>query len=245
MAYLHHRWAIESSVRYIGGMFHEVVVKGEGLPATAIVPAATQRGVLSALMETIEPGELYLPESLLAQLAPDPGDNLEDMAGDYSFDQLRAARISAALVLEPLLDPERAARLVAFADRNPEMPGLPEVIDTVMAHTWGARQEAQPRLRSLRRVTQRVALDAMMMLGGSPKTTPEVRSYVLDRLTQLGEDLGKRRDRDPLTQAHFRQAARDIARYLENPAANAPASASVPWGDRPRSRFPLPPGPPL
>jgi hypothetical protein len=85
----------------------------------------------------------------------------------------------------------------------------------------------------------------MMMLGGSPKTTPEVRSYVLDRLTQLGEDLGKRRDRDPLTQAHFRQAARDIARYLENPAANAPASASVPWGDRPRSRFPLPPGPPL
>ena len=245
MAYLHHRWAIESSVRYIGGMFHEVVVKGEGLPATQIVPAATQRDVLGLLMQAIEPDELYLPESLLEQLAPDPGDNLEDMAGDYSFDQLRAARILTALVLEPVLDPERAARLVAFADRNPQMPGLPEVIDAVMAHTWGARQDAEPRHRSLRRVTQRVALDAMMMLGGSPKTTPEVRSYVLDRLTQLGDDLGKRRDRDPLTQAHYHQAARDIARYLENPAANAPASASVPWGDRPRSRFPLPPGPPL
>ena len=39
--------------------------------------------------------------------------------------------------------------------------------------------------------------------------------------------------------------SRDIARYLENPAANAPKSASVAWGSRPRSRFPQPPGPPL
>jgi hypothetical protein len=245
MAYLHHRWAIESGLSYVGGMFHEVVVKGEGLPATQIVPAETQRGVLGLLMQAIEPSDLYLPESLLEQLAPDPGKNLEDLSEDYAFDQLRAARILSALVLEPLLDPDRAERLVAFADRNAQMPGLPEVIDAVMAHTWNATRDGEARHRSLRRVTQRVALDAMMMLGAAPKATPDVRSYVLDRLTLLGQDLEKRKDRDPMTQAHYRQAARDIARYLENPAANAPASASVPWGDRPRSRFPSPPGPPL
>ncbi len=75
--------------------------------------------------------------------------------------------------------------------------------------------------------------------------SPEVRSYVLDQLTQLGKDLEKRRDTDPLTQAHYRQAARDIAHYLENPAENAPKSVAPSWGERPRSRFPLPPGPPL
>jgi hypothetical protein len=245
MAYLHHRWAIESGLGYVGGMYHEVTVKGDAAPPTQMVPAAIQRGVLGILMETIEPGELYLPESLLEQLAPDPGANLEDMADDYAFDQLRAARILAALVVEPLLSPERTERLVAFADRNPELPGLPEVIDAVMAHTWNAPRDAQPRLRSLRRVTQRVALDSLMRLGAAPKTTPDVRSFVLDRLTLLANDLEKRRDRDPLTQAHYRQAGRDIVRYLENPAANAPSSASVPWGERPRSRFPLPPGPPL
>ena len=245
MAYLHHRWAIESGLGYVGGMFHEVVVKGEGLPATQIVPAETQRGVLGLLMQAIEPSELYLPESLLEQLAPDPGKNLEDLSEDYAFDQLRAARILSALVLEPLLDPERAARLVAFSDRNAQLPGLPELIDAVMTHTWNAARDSEPRHRSLRRVTQRVALDAMMILGAAPKATPDVRSYVLDRLTLLGQDLDKRKDRDPMTQAHYRQAARDIARYLENPAAHAPASASVPWGDRPRSRFPSPPGPPL
>jgi hypothetical protein len=245
MVYLHHRWAIESGLRYVGGMFHNIVVKGETLPPTQIVPAATQREVLKLLMEAIEPRELYLPESLLAQLTPDPGTNREDMAGDYAFDQLRAARILSALVLEPLLEPERAARLVAFSDRDPQMPTLPEIVGTVMTHTWNASRDAEPRWRSLRRVTQRVTMDSMMVLGASPGTSPEVRSYVLDQLTLLGKDLDKRRDSDPMTQAHYRQAARDIARYLENPTANAPKSVSAPWGERPRSRFPLPPGPPL
>jgi len=245
MAYLHHRWAIESGLRYVGGMFHNIVVKGETLPPTQIVPAATQREVLGLLMDAIEPGELFLPESLLVQLTPDPLPNLEDMADDYAFDQLRAARILAAEVLQPLLQPERAARLVAFADRDPQMPTLPEVIGTVMNHTWSAARDADARHRSLRRVTQRVALDSLMILGAAPTTTPDVRAYVLDQLTVLGTDLGKRTDKDPMTQAHYRQAARDISRYLEDPAANAPKSASVQWGDRPRSRFPLPPGPPL
>ena len=245
MAYLHHRWAIESSLQYVGGMFHNLVVKGESLPPTQIVPAATQRDVLKLLMQAIEPRELYLPESLLVQLTPDPGTNREDLADDYAFDQLRAARIGSALVLEPLFDAHRAERLVAFADRDSSMPGLDEVIRTVMAHTWNAPRDAEPRMRSLRRVTQRVALDSLMELGGSASATPEVRSFVLDTLTQLAKDLEKRRDKDPLSQAHYAQAARDIVRYLENPAENAPKSATVPWGERPRSRYPLPPGPPL
>ncbi|MEY3659443.1 MAG: hypothetical protein RLZZ169_268, partial [Pseudomonadota bacterium] len=45
--------------------------------------------------------------------------------------------------------------------------------------------------------------------------------------------------------AFYRQSARDVARYLEDPKAHAPAAAGVAWGARPRSRFPLPPGPPL
>ena len=62
MAYLHHRWAIESSLQYVGGMFHNLVVKGESLPPTQIVPAATQRDVLKLLMEAI--GPYALPNQL-------------------------------------------------------------------------------------------------------------------------------------------------------------------------------------
>jgi hypothetical protein len=244
MTYLHHRWAIESGVGYVGGMYHNIVLKGETLPPTEIVPATLQREVLGLLMETIEPANLAIPETLLTQLTPAPGANLEDMAEDYAFDHLRAARILSAMVLEPLLTPERAARLVAFADRQQNAVSLPDVVDAVLAATWRAAPDADTRHRSLRRVSQRVALDSLMMLGGNADTTPEVRAYVLDQIARLGESLRARKDENPITDAHYRQAERDVARYLENPAANAPKSV-LDWGSRPRSRYPLPPGPPL
>jgi hypothetical protein len=244
MTYLHHRWAIESGIGYVGGMYHNIVVKGESLPATEIVPARLQREVLGQLMEVVAPTNLAIPDALLAQLTPSPGANLEDMAGDYAFDHLRAARILSAMVFEPLLTPARAARLVAFADRQADAVSLPEVVEAVLAQTWRASADTDARHRSLRRVTQRTALDALMMLGADAETSPDVRGYVLDQIARLGESLKTRRDENPITDAHYRQAERDIQRYLENPAANAPKSALV-WGSRPRSRYPLPPGPPL
>jgi Met-zincin/Domain of unknown function (DUF5117) len=245
MTYLHHRWAIEAGQRYVGGMFHNIVVKGESLAPTEIVPASVQREVLGLLMDAVEPSNLVLPEPLLAQLTPHPGGNLEDLAGDYAFDHLRAARILSALVLEPLLEPERAARLVSFADRQPGSLGLPEVMQAMLTHTWKAPRDADARHRSLRRVTQRVALDSMMILGAHENTTPEARAYAFEQLARLGSELATRKDEDPLTDAHYRQAERDIARYLDDPKANVPRSASVAWGGRPRSRYPLHPGPPL
>jgi hypothetical protein len=244
MTYLHHRWAIEAGVGYIGGMYHNIVVKGETLPPTEIVPAALQREVLGLLLDTLDPGNLAMPEALLTQLTPTPGANLEDLAEDYAFDHLRAARILTAMVLEPLLTPARTARLVAFADRQVNALALPEVVDAVLARTWRAAGDADPRHKSLRRVAQRTALDALMMLGANAETSPDVRAYVLDQIARLGDSLKSRRDDNAITDAHYRQAERDIARYLSNPAANAPKSA-LSWGGRPRSRYPLPPGPPL
>ena len=118
MTYLHHRWAVESGLRYVGGMFHTYNVKGDPGAVTEIVPAATQREVLALLLSAIEPAALELPEALLAQLTPHPNSNLEDLSSDYAFDHLQAARILAAMVLGDLLQPDRAARLVAFADRQ-------------------------------------------------------------------------------------------------------------------------------
>jgi hypothetical protein len=243
MTYLHHRWAIEAALRHVGGMYHNLVVKGEALPPTQIVPAPLQRELLALLLEAVEPVNLELPETLLAQLTTHPGSNLEDMASGYAFDQLRAARILAAMVIEPLLEPARAARLVAFADRDPDTVSLPEVVDGVLGHTWHAPRDRNPRHLALRRVTQSVALDAMMALGASPDAIPEARAYVLDQLVELAQDLETRREPDPLTGAYYRQSVRDIDRYLDDPGAYT--ANVLRWGDRPRSRYPLAPGPPL
>jgi hypothetical protein len=245
MTYLHHRWAIEAGVRYIGGQYQNIVVKGEELRPTEIVPAGLQREVLNLLLSIVEPANLAIPETLLLQLTPTPGNNLEDLSSDAAFDHLKAARILSALVLEPLLEADRASRLIGFADRQSGALTLPDVVQAMLAATWKAPRDAEPRHRSLRRVTQRVALDSMMILGGSDEASPESKAYILDQLTLLAVEIAKMSDADPVTAAHYRQSARDITRYLENPKANAPRSASAAWGGRPRSRFPLPPGPPL
>ncbi len=245
MTYLHHRWAIESGLRYVGGMFHEYAVKGDAVAPTAIVPAATQREVLALLLSALDPASLELPERLLAQLPPHPNGTLEDLAGDYAFDHLRAARILSAMVLADLLEPARAARLVAFADRQAEALTLPEVLQSVLRATWSAPRPASAMQRSLRRVTERAALDAMMILGGHAEVTPDVRAVVLQEVARLGQSLSSRKDDDAVTEAHLRQAERDITRYLQNPTANAPKAVAPGWGERPRSRYPLNPGPPL
>jgi hypothetical protein len=139
-------------------------------------------------------------------------------------------------VLEQLLEPDRAARLITFADRQSNALTLPDVLEAVIKATWGASDQSQSAMmRSLRRGAERVALDAMMMLGAHANATPDVRAVVLNRLTQLRTQLTSRRDSDAVTEAHIRQAERDLARYLENPTANAPKSSALPQ----------PPGAPL
>jgi hypothetical protein len=238
MTYLHNRWALDTGVRYIGGMYDTRAVTGESVPPTEIVPAALQREVLGQLMAAIQPENLAIPERLLASLAPSAeGREPEDfnMPTGAAFDQLAAARTVSAMVLEQLLDPERSARLVAFADRQPDALTLPEVLTAVLDATWHATPDATASARSLRRVAGRAAVEAMMLLGASSQATPEVRAVTLQTLTGLRGALKGGPIRDDMASAHRRQAERDITKYLENPAAYAPKSSALPQ----------PPGAPL
>jgi uncharacterized protein DUF4953/uncharacterized protein DUF5117 len=231
MTYLHNRWAIDTGVRYIGGMYDNLAVKGEAVAPTEIVPATLQREVLAQLMQAIQPANLSMPERLLVNLAPPPnGRDIEDftMPTGPAFDHLAAARTLSAMVLEQLLEPERAARLIAFADRQTNALTLPQVLRAVLDSTWNAPPDTSVAARALRRVAQRAALDAMMILGASPQATPEVRAVTLQTLATLRATLPARTSQDEVMHAHVRQAERDITKYLENPTAYAPKSFALP-----------------
>lgn len=245
MVYLHHRWAIDSGVKYIGGIFTNITVKGETLPPTEFIPTKLQHDTLDLLMEAIAPKNMVLPESLLAQLTPDPDKTKEDLSNDDMFDQLRAARILAGMVIEPLFNPDRAARLVALSARQAGAVTLPDVFDAVLSTTWRASPTGSAMERAVLRQSQSAALDSMMILGAAKDTAPEARDYALDQLAQLAAMLKAKKDSDPLTTAFYRQTARNIDRYLEEPAKWAPKTAVPDWGGTPRSRFTVNPGAPL
>ena len=253
MTYLHHRWAIDSGARFVGGMYHNYVVKGDAMAPTEIVPAALQREVLGLLMQALEPENLAMPEALLAALTTDPyGRGGEffggpgstaaaeefKMATGYSFDHLSAARTLAGMVIGQVLEPEKAARLISFADRQENALTLPETIGALLGATWRAPRDGTPMARSLRRVTQQVMLDSMTGLAANPKTTPEARAVVMEQLVQLKAKVAESHDADAVTEAHLRQSERDITRFLANPASAAgkvialPQPAGAPLGER-------------
>jgi hypothetical protein len=89
--------------------------------------------------------------------------------------------------------------------------------------------------RSLRRVTQQVALDSLMQLAANTKTTPEARAVVMEQLVQLKTRIAAQHDPDPVTEAHLRQSERDITSFLTNPVM-PPGRTVAP---------PQPPGAPL
>ena len=248
MVYLHHRYQVESAVKFIGGLYTDIKVKGEPGPATSFIPARLQAETLDLLMAALTPAELAIPEALLAQLTPTPGRNMEDLSDDPAFDPLRAAHIAAALVVEPLLAPDRAARLVALEARGAPGVTLPALIDRLMAASWNARTPGNAREAALLRVVQKTVLDGLMVLGASANTATEARALALQTLADLAKALPARSGSgggDALGAAFNRQTAADITAYLDDPAGKAPKSVGVSWGSGPRSRFPQPPGPPL
>ena len=231
MTYLHHRWSIDSGVRYIGGMYTNFAVKGEALPPTEIVPAAKQREILGLLLDDVDPASLAIPEPLLVSLTVPiergPGnENMESSTG-YAFDHLAAARTIAGLVFDQLFEPETAARLIGFADRQPNALTLPETIDACAKKVFGVSAPAG-MLRSLQRQTQRVFLDALMTLGATPASTPDVKAVVMASVAAIRTQVAGLKDPDPVNEASLRQMERDLTRYATNPTVPKKSSAAPP-----------------
>ena len=111
-------------------MYQNFAVKGESIPPTEIVPAAKQREILGLLLDTLDPANLAIPEPLLASLTDaveeeprsrrpaDPIWRTSKWRPAMRSIQLSAARTVAGLVFDQLFEPEKAARLISFADRQ-------------------------------------------------------------------------------------------------------------------------------
>ncbi len=234
MVYLHHRWAIDTATRYIGGMYHNFAVKGDSIPPTEIVPAAKQREIVGLLTDALDPANLAIPERILSSLTVSSDgpqrrgspelENME-MSTGYAFDQLSAARTIAGLVMDQLFEPEKAARLISFADRQQGALTLPELIETVSKKVWDS--PAQGPAKSLQRQTQRVFVDSLMILAANPNATADVKAVVMAQITALRAKVAERKDPDPVTDAHLRQVERDLARFIQNPTT-APKRSSPP-----------------
>jgi hypothetical protein len=236
--YLHHRYSLEGLIKYVGGMDFRYAVRGDGQTPTTITPAADQRRALTMALDALEPAQLAVPERVLALIPPappggDPSLQWIGLAGT-AVDHLGLAGGLATEVVEGLMHRDRLERVALFHARNAQNPSLDEVVRTIVTRSWGAAPSTAPGDRALRRTVQRVVLNTLLDRAGDRQASPEVRAAMALHLEELADRLATAGSAgDAEDRAHRRQAARDIARFLDG--SDDPATRSrftvipLPW----------------
>ncbi len=237
LAYLYHRFAIQAAQQHVGGQYQANALAGDGQTPVAWVPAAKQKEALDLLLAALAPENLDVPDRILAALVSQPSGTaptreLFRSDAGAAFSLPTAARALAGLVVAPLLDPERDARLTLAG--GPGALTFDGLLDRLLKATWGAPAGASPRHGALQRVVQRVVVDSMMDLAARADAAPDVRALATARLARLRADLHLRHALDAATEAHLRLAERDVAEFLDKPDAR-----------KARPSVPAPPGRPI
>jgi hypothetical protein len=222
--YMLHRYQVEAASKLVGGMDYTFALRGDGETPTQIVAATEQRRALAAVLATLKPEALALPEPLLKMIPPRPVEyprGREDFKIHTSpaFDALAPAEAAAQHTLQFLFNPERAARLVEFHARDAANPSLDEVLSQVFTDmdTWS---RSAGYLGEVGRVVDSVALYDLMALANNTKAAVQVRAVAATQLNGLKQRLAvaATTEQDPGLRAHFFFDAAQIEQFQKDPA---------------------------
>ncbi len=219
--YLMHRYALEAAAKSIAGVEYTYALRGDGQRPLAPVPADEQRRALTAVLATLEPTRLTLPETLLALLPPRPAGferhrELFESTTAGTFDALAPARAAAGLTAAALLEPGRAARLVEQHARDAALPGLDELLERVLEATW-KRPSAADLAGEVQRSVDAVILSALFRLAALPEASAQVQAVTEAKLVELVGWI--RQSAAPAEEAervHLAHAERLVQRFLDH-----------------------------
>ncbi len=197
--YLYHRYQIAAAAKLVGGLNFTYGIMGDiSGPASPIAPKQ-QRSAMNALVGTLDPALLDLPDTLINQLVPAAGgfggfgiggENFTGKTGPV-FDVLNAAQSSASLTLGALLHPARAARLVAFHRRDASALGLTEMLDAIDNQVF--KNPAQSRHTAIAHVLQARFISALMGLSANKDASIAVRTATDAKLARIQNRLKSQR----------------------------------------------------
>jgi hypothetical protein len=225
--YLHHRYQLTAASKLIGGAYYTFAVRTPAGPepanVTEIVPAAKQREAMKAVLETLRPEELVIPDNILELMPPTAFGYNSGRSERFSkrtspmFDEIGAAEIAADLAIGALLEPNRAARTISFNARDRANPHFSEVVAALVRATWGLPPRADAKVATVQRALQSLTVTRLMDLAANDRAQPQVRAVASEALRSLLATL-KRPVVNREQAVHNRAAADEIERFLARPA---------------------------
>jgi hypothetical protein len=229
--YLMHRYQTEAAVKEIGGLDYRYQLRGDGQMNPEIVAPAEQNKAIKAVLATLAPETLTLPESLLKILPPRPTglprtrESFPSETG-LTFDPIAAAESAADLTLNGLLNPARASRLVQYHMRvsgSPSLRGLLEAISTATA----SRPEGGHTMSSeVERTVEFRGLEAMLALAVNPEASSQARAIARSHISDLRKQWTAAVPLTDTAEAIHRAALIErVEEFEKDPAKFVPAAA--------------------
>lgn len=223
--YLIHRFQLIAVGKLVGGENFHYALRGDGQDISVPVSADRQREAIAALVNTLSPAVLRIPDNVLRLIPPRPPGHPKSRETFPSstgkiFEPFGAAQSAATLTLEVMLEPSRAARLIASNARQPTMPGFSELTDDLLRATWFAAHQSGIE-GEIQRQTNSLALERLMMLAVNNDADAQVRAIALDAVNQLDNWLAPRAtsEGDASWRAHYGFARFQIEQMRNDPSS--------------------------
>lgn len=222
--YFFHRYQVEATTKLIGGLNYRYALRGDGQLITEMIAPKVQDEALKAVLATLTPEQLGLPEKLIEMIPPRPLDysrtrEMIDIRTGLTFDPLGAAESAANMTVNLLFHPARAQRLVEYHSRDAEQPGFIKVVDETLASTWKTAH-ASGYDGEIQRVVDNVVLDNLMGLAANKNAGEQVKAICYLKINELKDWLKARvaSQLDEAQKAHYYFAISRIEQFQKVPA---------------------------
>lgn len=187
--YLMHRYQVEATSKLIGGLDYTYKIKGDNQRSQARLDAKNQQKALDALIYTIRPDQLVLPESLINSLPPRPmGYNRTretfPSRNGLNFDPLAPAENVVDLTFGFLFEAGRANRLHQQKLFDSDLPSFAEILTKVSNAVFAQTNESDYE-KEVRMMTQNKLVDNLIALSKNPQATAPVRALCRIHLKEL------------------------------------------------------------
>jgi hypothetical protein len=238
--YLAHRYQVEAVSKIVGGVNYSYAVRGDRQAIAEMVDDPAQREALKALLETLNPAFLAIPEKILEIIPPQPMGYSRDRElfkthTGLTFDPIGAAESSANQTISLLLNPQRLARIVEQNARDNTRLSAYQLMDELLTAVR-AKKEQSPFHQELARMTEKLAVNGLLQLAGDKQIMQQVSAIAWLKVNEQEKRLEQLAafTQEPAPQAHYtwlleqiRQFKRDPDRYKTPETMQMPDGAPI------------------
>lgn len=227
--YMFHRYQVQATAKIIAGADYSNALRGDKQAIFEPVNAKWQRNAVDALLETLSPAFLAVPQQMLKLVPPRPFRYVPNQREVFkrktgmAFDPLAPAEASASLTLSLLLNVERVNRLAIQRIYEKDLPNLSEVLGVVSENTIRQKKiyQSTSYYAQIDRTVANLYLNQLFQLTQQTRISNEAKMTVLEEISKIDKWLFNSGEG---TSAFGEMVLQQIRWFRENPTEFKPLS---------------------